>query len=170
MELCLFTSLPAAVKPIAFPATSTFSHLLAYILTSLAIWRRFSTVSSRPLDHSESGAIVGSMILAWKIHGYIHTLLSCNENHSSHNDRKRSYGHVRPAKIQIRLRIRAVWSESSLGAFWIAKDTRFLHVNKEESDHIARMRRLIWVFTWHTGQKVRVLSLRLFQRLVFELL
>ena len=35
---------------------------------------------------------------------------------------KRTFGNVRPAKIQIRLRIRAVWSESSLGAFWIAKD------------------------------------------------
>ena len=29
---------------------------------------------------------------------------------------KRTFGHVRPAKIQIRLRIGAVWSESSLGA------------------------------------------------------
>ena len=29
-------------------------------------------------------------------------------------------------KIQIRLRIRAVWSESSLGTFWIAKDVNFL--------------------------------------------
>ena len=36
--------------------------------------------------------------------------------------RKRIFGHVRPARIQIRLRIRAVWSESSLGAFWRAKD------------------------------------------------
>ena len=32
---------------------------------------------------------------------------------------------VRPVKIQIRLRIRAVWSESSLNAFWIAKDAKF---------------------------------------------
>ena len=30
---------------------------------------------------------------------------------------------MRPAKIQISLRIRAVWSESSLGEFWIAKYT-----------------------------------------------
>ena len=34
----------------------------------------------------------------------------------SHNIRKRTFGHMRPAKIQISLRIRAVWSESSLGA------------------------------------------------------
>ena len=36
--------------------------------------------------------------------------------------RKRTFVYERPAKIQIRLRIRAVWSESSLDAFWIAKD------------------------------------------------
>ena len=33
----------------------------------------------------------------------------------SRNVRKRTFEHVRPAKIQISLRIRAVWSESSLG-------------------------------------------------------
>ena len=36
--------------------------------------------------------------------------------------RKRTFGHVRPAKIQISLRIRAVWSESSRGTFWIHMD------------------------------------------------
>ena len=42
--------------------------------------------------------------------------------HMSSNVWKRNFGHVRPVKIQIRLRIRAVWSESSLDAYWIAKD------------------------------------------------
>ena len=32
---------------------------------------------------------------------------------------------MRPAKIQISLRIRAVWSESSLDAFWTAKEAKF---------------------------------------------
>ena len=41
---------------------------------------------------------------------------------------------MRPAKIQISLRIRAVWSESSLGAFWIAKDAKFLPADNEDSD------------------------------------
>ena len=41
--------------------------------------------------------------------------------HVSHNVKNRTFVHVRPAKIQISLRIRAVWSESSLGAFWIAR-------------------------------------------------
>ena len=37
------------------------------------------------------------------------------------NVRRRTFGLRRPAKIQIRLRIRAVWSESTLGAFCITK-------------------------------------------------
>ena len=49
----------------------------------------------------------------------------CDSNDSTPYEpqgRKRTFGHVRPAKIQIRLRIRAVWSESSLGACRMAKD------------------------------------------------
>ena len=62
------------------------------------------------------------------------------------NVRQRTFGHMRPANIQIRLRIRAVWSESSLGAFWTAKDAIFLHEDNEVSDQTVRMCRLIWVF------------------------
>ena len=51
--------------------------------------------------------------------------------------RKRTFGHLRPAKIQIRLRIRAVWSESSLGAFWIANDATFLYAGNEDFDDCA---------------------------------
>ena len=59
---------------------------------------------------------------------------------------KRSFGHECPAKIQISLRICAVWSESSLGAFWIARSAKHLHADNEDFDQIARMRTLIWVF------------------------
>ena len=55
---------------------------------------------------------------------------------------------MRQAKIQISLRIRAVWSESSLDAHWIAKGTKFLHVDNEDADQIARLSRKIWVFFW----------------------
>ena len=51
-----------------------------------------------------------------------------------HNVRKHIFRPVRPAKIQISLRIRAMWSESSLGAFWIAKSTIFLYAGNEDSD------------------------------------
>ena len=36
------------------------------------------------------------------------------------------------SEIQISLRIRAVWSKYSLGAFGIAKDAKFLHVDNED--------------------------------------
>ena len=40
---------------------------------------------------------------------------------------------VHPAKTQISLGIRPVWSESSLCAHWVAKDPRFLHADSEDS-------------------------------------
>ena len=46
-----------------------------------------------------------------------------------------------------------VWSESSLGAFWIAMDAKFLYTDNEESDQM-RMYRLIWVFIGPTRLKV----------------
>ena len=59
--------------------------------------------------------------------------------------RKRTFGHVLPAKIQISLCIRSVWSESSLGVFWIAKDAKFFHADNEDSNQTTGMRRMIWV-------------------------
>ena len=50
----------------------------------------------------------------------------------SRNVRKRIFADVRPAKIQKSLRIRAVWSESLLGAVWIAKAVKFLHADNED--------------------------------------
>ena len=61
----------------------------------------------------------------------------------SRNVRNRTFGYVHQTKIQISLRIRAVWLKSSMGAFWIAKDAKFLHADNEDSDQTARMRRLI---------------------------
>ena len=58
--------------------------------------------------------------------------------------------HVRPAKTQISLGIRPVWSEASLCAQWVDKDPRFLHANSEDSDQTGRMPRLIWVFAGRT--------------------
>ena len=61
----------------------------------------------------------------------------------SRNVRKRTLGYVRPAKIQITLRIHAVWIETSLGVLLIAKDANFLQADNEDSDQTARMHRLI---------------------------
>ena len=41
---------------------------------------------------------------------------------------------VHPAKTQISLGIRPVWSESTLCTQWVAKDPRFLHADSEDSD------------------------------------
>ena len=40
--------------------------------------------------------------------------------------------HMRPAKTQISLGIRPVWSEYSLCAQWLAKDPSFLHTDSED--------------------------------------
>ena len=57
---------------------------------------------------------------------------------------------VHPAKTQISLGIRPVWSESLLSAQWVAMDPSFLHVDNEDSDQTGRMPRLIWVFAGRT--------------------
>ena len=59
------------------------------------------------------------------------------------NARIPTLGHVRPAKVPVSLCIPAVCKESPLGAFWIAKDAKFLHADNEDSEQSARMRRLI---------------------------
>ena len=57
---------------------------------------------------------------------------------------------VCPAKTQISLGIRPVWSESSLCTQWIAEDPRFLHADSKDSDQTGRLPRLIWVFPGRT--------------------
>ena len=57
---------------------------------------------------------------------------------------------VSPAKTQISLGIRPVWSESSLCTQWVDKGPSFLHAISEDSDQTGRMPRLIWVFTGRT--------------------
>ena len=57
---------------------------------------------------------------------------------------------VHPAKTQINLGIRPVWSESSLCAQWAAKGPSFLLADSEDSDQTGRMPRLIWVFAGRT--------------------
>ena len=58
---------------------------------------------------------------------------------------------VRPAKTQISLGIRQVWSDSSLCAQWVDKNPSFLHADSEDSDQIGWMSRLIRVFARRTA-------------------
>ena len=50
---------------------------------------------------------------------------------------------IRPAKI------RAVWSDSSLGVFGIAKDAKFLHADNDDADQTVQLLRLTWVCSAH---------------------
>ena len=75
---------------------------------------------------------------------------------------------MRPAKIQISLRIRAVSSEYLQGIFWIDKDARVFHADNEDSDQTVRMRRLVWVFIARKCQKVRYLPLRFIYTCTFN--
>ena len=49
--------------------------------------------------------------------------------------------------------------ESSLVAFWISKDAKFLHANNKDSDQTTRMRRLISVFVGSMSKGVFSYSL-----------
>ena len=57
---------------------------------------------------------------------------------------------VRPAKTQISLGIRPVWSESSLSAWRNLGSLAILWAHSEDSDQTGRMPRLIWVFAGRT--------------------
>ena len=81
-------------------------------------------------------------LLAW---------LSAAVLYLSHLMTKLTKWHVRPAKTQISLGIRPVWSESSLCAQWVAKDPSFLHADSKDSDQSGRMPRLIWIFAGRTA-------------------
>ena len=47
--------------------------------------------------------------------------------------------HVRPAKTQISLRIRVVWSESSQGTFGVANDLKCIQENSEYTNQHAQV-------------------------------
>ena len=79
----------------------------------------------------------------------------------SHIMTKPTNWHVRPAKTQISLGIRPVWSESSLCAQWVAKDPSVLHADSEDSDQTGRMPMLIWIFAGRTCHFVGFVTRRL---------
>ena len=76
--------------------------------------------------------------------------------------------HVRPAKTQISLAIRPVWSESSLSA-WRKLGSLATHwAQNEDSYQTGRMPRLIWVFAGRTCQFVGFVTRRLIYNWLFE--
>ena len=87
-----------------------------------------------------------------------YTTVVCQWKLMSRNVRKCTFADTRPAKIQISLRIRAVWSESSLGAFWIAKDATFFHADNEDSNQAA------WICSWFESSLVALVKGYVFWR------
>ena len=85
---------------------------------------------------------------------------SINWGNKSRNDRKRNFWHERPATTQIRLRIRAVWSESSLSAWRKFASSAIQNAPSEYPDQTVRMHRLVWIFAGRTCPKVRFLTFR----------
>ena len=87
--------------------------------------------------HSRKSFRLWTLMKIWRhIHYFVHVIDSSRI--IRRNVRKRTFGHVRPSKIQISLRIRAFWSESSLGAFWIANNAKFLHADNEGTNQTAQ--------------------------------
>ena len=73
-----------------------------------------------------------------------------NKMHPEPRHDKTNKMNVRPAKTQIGLGIRPVWSESSLSA-WSKLGSLATHwVHSQDSDQTGRMPRLIWVFAGRT--------------------
>ena len=51
-----------------------------------------------------------------------HTGTVNEEEQSQPEPLSRNIGHVRPANMQISLRTRSIWSDSSMDTFWVAKE------------------------------------------------
>ena len=86
------------------------------------------------------------------------TVLGCTTSirhkvHLSRNVRKHTFAHERPAKTQISLRIRTVWSEYAN----IDNQGCIFFDNNEDPNHSARMHMLIWVYVGRTFRTLRLI-------------
>ena len=128
-----------------------------WLESSLFAWRKLRSLASH-WAHSEDSDQTGQMPrLIWVFAGctchfvgFVLRLLKLSNRPMYRYVRKHTFGHVRPAKIQISLGICAFWPEQSLHAFWIVKDAKFLRADNKDSDQTARIHRLIWVFVVST--------------------
>ena len=84
--------------------------------------------------------------------------ISVVEHELSHLITKPTNWHVRPAKTQVSLGIRPVWSESLLSAWRKLGSLATHRAHSEDSDQTGRMPRLIWVLAGRTVIILLVLS------------
>ena len=85
-------------------------------------------------------------LITCKLYGIYQTVLDLNAYEPRHD--KTNKINVHPAKTQINLGIRPVWSESSLCAQRVAKDPMLLHADSKDTDQTGQMPWLIWVRLW----------------------
>ena len=117
-------------------------------------WTVLSKVSRNLVGGRVTQIVSSTLTAKWKACrvrnvSFLTSLRKNGKVNEPHRDKTNKMS-VRPAKTQISLGIRPVWSKSSLCAQWVAKDPSFLHANSEDSDKTGRMPRLIWVFAGRT--------------------
>ena len=84
-----------------------------------------------------------------------------NKEYMSRHMTKPTKWSVHPAKIQINLGIRPVWSESLLSAWRNTGPLTAYWVHSEDSDQTGRMPRLIWVFAGRTDHFIGFVMMQL---------
>ena len=147
-------------------------HPPVWSKTSLSAWRKLGSLATQwahSEDWSDWADAQADLSLHWAhthFVGFVMRPLNCGtpwrvnivsskyqEHHQQHNEPwhdKTNKMSVRPAKTQISLGIRPIWSESSLSA-WRKLGSLATHwVHSEDSDQTGRMPRLIWVFAGRT--------------------
>ena len=105
-------------------------------------------------------------VLSWSFHDYqVHSLVRqtgksvekkiiCHSTENMSRLMTKPTKWLSPAKTQISLGIRPVWSESSLSAGRKLGSLATHWAHGEDSDQTGRMSRLIWVFAGRTGHIV----------------
>ena len=155
---CLFCH--AQVQLIIAPYRGFVTNITLHHVLILLPFNIHHSLTYFTVDHGHrapDGGSVGWGQLIWAYRWYCDYLLgwgwglgrSCCRWNMSCSMTKPKWPE-RPAKIQISLGIRPVWSESPLSTKWVAKGPRFLHADSEDSDQTGWMPRLIWVFAART--------------------
>ena len=104
-------------------------------MCKVSVWKKAQTPKSAPNTKLSSSKVLTLSL----------TLRSINE---PRNDKTNKMS-VHPAKTQISLGVRPVWSESSLSAWRNLGPLATHWAHSEDSDQTGRMPRLIWVFAGH---------------------
>ena len=110
------------------------SHFVGFDMSRLNL---LSTPADFPISSAMAAASTSSRKIEW-----------CASSEPRHD--KTNKVNVRPAKTQISLGIRPVWSESSLSAWRKLGSLATYRAHSEDSCQTGRMHRLIWVFAGRT--------------------